>query len=751
MNNRLFSIKNEREDNSMKKITLRKFESIILVVAMVISLFNVTTTASAADLTPEMKTADFWVNNTTQADIVMMTSEEVDALNKEQFKYEIGMIRSSELENISASDIKFSVSSISIDVIVDGQKLDNDKFVEDVRSNYKLTDLTYAITTKRTPLNGWPLPITAENITSQFINCNEPFVIGASYQFQNKLFYFGNTLTWRGWISADDLAICSSKEEWLNAWKFTTTGQDFVVTTHNNISLSNQMEAHIGSIFKIVPENEINIEQPENTIAIYVPIRDTNGKYSKQIAFISKDYANIGFLPMTQRNLTNISFNAFNEPYTDITTYDIDLNYSKNIYKCFGIILAKSHLYGGNAKYISELSNKKKINYLKTVPIGTICYFVYDDKSTGGINLIYIGTKNDTPYFISYYNIQNSASKIGNIYSINDTLPNGNSLLDAILNTYDFSSLKLDPNAEPDPQPTPTPTPTVDPTPTPSPTPTVEPTPSPTPTVEPTPAPVDEIFTVTFKSNGGSNVSSQKVEEDETSKKPSNPTRAGYEFVGWYTDAACTKAFNFNTEITANTTLYAKWKVATDSNAIALNKSLKVTQTGSKLSVKYGKVAGANNYKIYVNYLGKSLWLGTTEKSYATIVKIGSKKLDTKKIFQVSIEAYDGNTKLASSIKAFVAGAKNKKFTNTKSVKVASSVTIAKGKSSTLKPKTTLANKKKKKLSTSLAKEFRYASSNTSVASVSAKGKISGKAVGTARVYVYSRNGYTKTVKVTVK
>ena len=38
-----------------------------------------------------------------------------------------------------------------------------------------------------------------------------------------------------------------------------------------------------------------------------------------------------------------------------------------------------------------------------------------------------------------------------------------------------------------------------------------------------------------------------------------NPTRAGYTFAGWFTEEACTHAFDFATEITADITLYAKW------------------------------------------------------------------------------------------------------------------------------------------------------------------------------------------------
>ncbi|MCU6791576.1 InlB B-repeat-containing protein [Paenibacillus sp. WQ 127069] len=66
-------------------------------------------------------------------------------------------------------------------------------------------------------------------------------------------------------------------------------------------------------------------------------------------------------------------------------------------------------------------------------------------------------------------------------------------------------------------------------------------------------------YTVAFNSNGGTAVSSQSVGYDGIPNKPADPTRTGYTFGGWYTDAGLTTAYAFNTAITGNTTLYAKW------------------------------------------------------------------------------------------------------------------------------------------------------------------------------------------------
>lgn len=65
---------------------------------------------------------------------------------------------------------------------------------------------------------------------------------------------------------------------------------------------------------------------------------------------------------------------------------------------------------------------------------------------------------------------------------------------------------------------------------------------------------------VSFNRNGhGTAPASQTVELNGKAVKPADPTAEGYVFRGWYTTAECTTEFDFNTPITADTTLYAKW------------------------------------------------------------------------------------------------------------------------------------------------------------------------------------------------
>ena len=69
-------------------------------------------------------------------------------------------------------------------------------------------------------------------------------------------------------------------------------------------------------------------------------------------------------------------------------------------------------------------------------------------------------------------------------------------------------------------------------------------------------------YTVTFETNGGTEIGSVQVLNGKTVAEPEEePGRTNYAFLGWYKDSAGNEPFDFTIEkITANTTIYAKWE-----------------------------------------------------------------------------------------------------------------------------------------------------------------------------------------------
>ncbi|WP_166996842.1 InlB B-repeat-containing protein [Paramicrobacterium fandaimingii] len=66
-------------------------------------------------------------------------------------------------------------------------------------------------------------------------------------------------------------------------------------------------------------------------------------------------------------------------------------------------------------------------------------------------------------------------------------------------------------------------------------------------------------YTVAFDTQGGTSLDGQTVEFGDPVTTPGDPTRDGYTFAGWTTDATGGTPWNFGTPVSEDLTLYAQW------------------------------------------------------------------------------------------------------------------------------------------------------------------------------------------------
>ncbi|WP_426643000.1 InlB B-repeat-containing protein [Paenibacillus illinoisensis] len=97
-------------------------------------------------------------------------------------------------------------------------------------------------------------------------------------------------------------------------------------------------------------------------------------------------------------------------------------------------------------------------------------------------------------------------------------------------------------------------------------------------------------YTVNFDSNGGTAVDDQSVPYSELATAPTDPTKAGHTFAGWFTDSGLSQAFDFdNTPVTGDLTLYAKWSI----NSYTVNFDSNGGTVVDDQSIQYGELATA--------------------------------------------------------------------------------------------------------------------------------------------------------------
>ncbi|SFI71862.1 InlB B-repeat-containing protein [Lysinibacillus fusiformis] len=109
-------------------------------------------------------------------------------------------------------------------------------------------------------------------------------------------------------------------------------------------------------------------------------------------------------------------------------------------------------------------------------------------------------------------------------------------------------------------------------------------------------------YKLTFQAYGGSLTPSQIVDHNGKVTAPSDPTREGYIFGGWYKESAQNNLWDFATDVvTKDTTLYAKWNIAqyhlafnsdggtvVPSQFIAHNKKGRIPPTPTKEGYTFG-------------------------------------------------------------------------------------------------------------------------------------------------------------------
>lgn len=189
-----------------------------------------------------------------------------------------------------------------------------------------------------------------------------------------------------------------------------------------------------------------------------------------------------------------------------------------------------------------------------------------------------------------------------------------------------------------------------------------------------------EVMDIKYEPNGGKSVANAKVIYGAKASAPTT-LKEGYHFVGWYTDKGLTKLYNFNTPVTSNLTLYAKWEkhiyndslvykkdatytengyklytcvvckkatmqVKIDMKKLKKPSNLRASKASGKIKLSWKKVTGCSGYIIY-RRVGSGKWKLFKKINNINTLKYVDKSVKNKKSYTYKICAYNKVQKTA--------------------------------------------------------------------------------------------------------
>ena len=233
-------------------------------------------------------------------------------------------------------------------------------------------------------------------------------------------------------------------------------------------------------------------------------------------------------------------------------------------------------------------------------------------------------------------------------------------------------------------------------------------------------------YVINFDSQGGSNVTSVTVLKDDTLTKPKDPTREGYEFLGWYLDG---KLFDFSEKITKNMVLEARWKkVEKEVTGISLNATLLTLKpNGTGLLSVIFTPEGATS---------ELVWSSSDEE--IVTVKDGELKALKKGEVIITVTTKDGKYKATCKVKVEdnVISVTSVSISGKKEVNVGESIKLT----ASIKPKD------------ATNKEVTWTSSDSTIATIDKNGNVKGIKSGKVTITVTTVDGEKKaSISIEVK
>ncbi len=141
------------------------------------------------------------------------------------------------------------------------------------------------------------------------------------------------------------------------------------------------------------------------------------------------------------------------------------------------------------------------------------------------------------------------------------------------------------------------------------------------------------LCTVAFELGGGTGITKTLCAKGELLTPPDNPYKDGYYFAGWYKDAECTKAWNFDVDtVDTDCTLYAKWLPKSTVTVIADPSTQNIIIDGEEVVLNTYILRNAQGFDVnFVKLRDVAYLLNKTKANFNVDWRNNAIRLDKKK------------------------------------------------------------------------------------------------------------------------
>ena len=409
---------------------MKKLFSIFIVLLLVYTSAFASGIYYLPDVTGDMSDPAYW----SEDDTILMTYDEIVMQNQQNIStretcmYDLKN-QSETIDGISLNNALLKSTQADADYYIDWTYIENDvlataqdykEFIDNTQNPgaTEKQQLLYGIVVRQSELRTFPSPkaiwddpadidLDYQYLTA--LRVNEPLVI-TSVSADGK-YYLAKSICCSGWVSAEDVAICKDKTQWLSAWDIAPEdvlvvyGDKVYTETSVTGSQTSRLMLTMGTVLKKADVTDPNIlidnRAAYQNYAVWIPTRTSEGKYEAKLTLIpERARVSNGYLPMTGKNIAKVTFGMLGNTYGWGGSLNSDdcSGYMRNVYKCFGMELARNTSWQAAmpvAKVdMSAMCREEREEVLQDIPFGAILHF-------NGHEMMYLGSRNGKYYVIS--------------------------------------------------------------------------------------------------------------------------------------------------------------------------------------------------------------------------------------------------------------------------------------------------------------------------------------------------------------